>query len=259
MSVLFRIIVVSLSLFVSAQAHAVLMTVEFSADAVMSAPNQPTKQTKMFVSKKAVRTEVNLNGQEMVEIVFPDDGRAILLNPTLKAYQETIVPVEKNKTQKDQGPCSQIKDAQCELLGNEKIDGRETEKWQIISVNQGRKLRTLHWIDTKRKLALREFFPDGSVAELKMLSKEKVNDRDTEKWQRTLSRPDGSKYQSYQWYDPKLKIAIREEVAGGYVRELKNIKVGKQASNLFVVPKDFTKIEGQAEPNKMYPNQPVYR
>ncbi len=254
MSVVFRIVVLALSFLISVQAKAVLMTVEFSADAVMNAPNQKEKQTKMFVSKNAVRTEININGQDMVEIVYPDDGRAILLNPQLKAYQETIVPVDKNKKSMDKSPCEQIKNAQCEFMGNENVNGINTEKWKIISNNQGRKLRTLHWIDTKRKLALREFFPDGSIAELKMLKKENVNGRDTEKWQRTLSRPDGSTMQSYQWYDPKLKIAIREEVAGGYVRELRNIKEGKQSESLFEIPKDFTKID-----NQPVRQQPRYR
>jgi len=246
MSVAFRIVVLVLSFLISVQARAELMTVEFSADAVISAPNQKEKQTKMFVSKNAVRTEININGQNMVEIVYPDDGRAILLNPQLKAYQETIVPVDTNKNTMAQGPCEQIKNAQCEFMGKENVNGIITEKWQVISNNRGQKLRTLHWIDTKRKLALREFFPDGSVAELKMLKEEKVNGRNTEKWERTLSRPDGSIIQSYQWYDPKLKIAIREEVAGGYVRELRNIKVGKQPSKLFEIPKYFTKIDNQS-------------
>ena len=88
MSVLLRIVVIALSFLMTTQAQAVLMTVEFSADAVMTAPNQQVKQTKMFVSKKAVRTEINMNGQDMVEIVYPDDGRAILLNPQLKAYSK---------------------------------------------------------------------------------------------------------------------------------------------------------------------------
>jgi hypothetical protein len=254
MQTLVRIFILVMGLFISVQAQAVLMTVEFSADAVMTVPNKKDKQTKMFVSKNAVRTEININGQDMVEIVFPDDGRAILLNPELKAYQETIIPVDKKKKSTEKGPCEEIKNAQCEFMGNESVNGIATEKWKIITNNRGQKLRTLHWIDTKRKLALREFFPDGSVAELKMLEKEKVNGRSTEKWQRTLSRPDGSTMKSYQWYDPKLKIAIREEVPGGYVRELRNIKVGKQSTNLFEIPKDFTKIDNQ--PVK---HQPLYR
>ena len=39
-----------------------------------------------------------------------------------------------------------------------------------------------------------------------------------------------------QWYDPELKIAIREELPGGYIRELRDIKTGKQEKDLFEIP-----------------------
>ena len=78
-----------------------------------------------------------------------------------------------------------------------------------------------------------------------MLKKEQANGRSTEKWQRSLSQPDGKSAESYQWYDTELKIAIQEELAGGYVRELKNIKTDKQAEELFDVPTGYKKIESQ--------------
>ncbi|MDH3343316.1 MAG: DUF4412 domain-containing protein, partial [Gammaproteobacteria bacterium] len=202
-------------------------TIEFSADAVISTPQQIVKQTRLFVSKKAVRSEIEINGQNIVEIVFPDEGRAILINEALKSYKERNFD-KQDDAEVSSSPCDQISNAVCEKLGTEDIAGYKTDKWQIISDTHGRKLRTLHWIDVKRKLAIREFFPDGSLAELKMIKKEKVNGRNTEKWERTLSRPDGKSAKSYQWYDAGLKIAIKEELAGGYVRELKNIKISAQ-------------------------------
>ena len=87
--------------------------------------------------------------------------------------------------------------------------------------------------------------PDGSVADLKMIRKEKINGRDTEKWERTLSRPDGQNIKSYQWYDASLEIAIREELPGGYVRELKNIEVSKQPEKLFNIPENYKRIDQQ--------------
>jgi len=184
---------------------------------------------------------MTVNGQNIIEIVYPDEGKAVLINEQLKSYKERMFPVQKKS--KDSNPCEQIQNALCEKLGTEKIDGFKTEKWQIISNNRGRKLRTLHWVDVKRKLAIREFFPDGTLAELKMLKKEKINGRNTEKWERTLSRPDGNASKSYQWYDPGLKISIKEELSGGYIRELKNIKVVRQSKDLFKTPEDYRKIE----------------
>ena len=219
-------------------------TVEFSADAIISVPQKPIKQTKLFVSKNAVRRELMINGLPMVEIVYPEEGRAIFINDPLKSYKERSF-VKQDKTDGENNPCAQMQNSACEKVGEETINGIKTEKWQIISNDRGRKLRTLHWIDIKRKLAIREFFPDGSMAELTMIKKEKVNDRNTEKWQRTLSRPDGKKSTSFQWYDTKLKIAIREELPGGYLRELKNIKISKQPDDLFNAPSGYQKVQAQ--------------
>ena len=246
MLTLFRLLLISTWLILINQSFAVGSATEFSADAVITTPQQPEVRTKIYVGKKAVRTETNINNQKMIEISFPEQGRVVMINTQQRAYKEinTNKPVT-DKTKADKSPCDQIPDAQCLMLAKEKIDGIETEKWQVISNREGRQLRTLHWIDVKRKLALREYFPDGSLAELKMVLKEKMNGRNTEKWQRTMSRPDGSNRVSFQWYDPELKMAIREVLAGGYMRELKNIKVAKQASKLFKIPKDYTKIENQ--------------
>lgn len=215
--------------------------VEFSADAVISLPQTPVKQSKLFVSKEAVRREMSVNGQNMVEIVYPDQGRAVFINSNAKSYEERNFSANNNKDDSN-SPCAQINNAVCEKLGKETIDGIKTEKWQIISNDKGRTLRTLHWIDSKRKLAIREFFPDGSVAELKLVKKEKVNGRNTEKWQRSMSRSDGSVNKSFQWYDTELGIAIREELPGGYLRELKNIKVIKQKDKLFAVPEGYVRM-----------------
>lgn len=234
----------SLMLFAIQGNAAVEINAEFSADAVMMTPQQPAMQSKMYVSKKAVRTETNMNGREVIEITYPEEYRSVLLYPQQKIYLESKAPQQQSKNKAtDNSPCAQLPNAECQLLGKETIDGRQTEKWQVITDSRGQQLRTLHWIDTKRKLALREFFPDGSFSELKMVSKETVNGRQTEKWERVFSRPDGSSMTSYQWYDPELKIAIREEMPGGYVRELKNIKVGKQKSQLFVIPKNYNKMD----------------
>ncbi|MDH5570186.1 MAG: hypothetical protein OEY89_00380 [Gammaproteobacteria bacterium] len=239
-----KIIFIGCALLITNQSYATPKAIEFSADAVISVPQKPIKQTKLFVSDKAVRRETMVNGAPTVEIIYPGEGRAVFLNDPLKLYKERSF-IKQDEATSDNNPCTQIQNSVCEKIGTENIDGINTEKWQIISNDHGRKLRTLHWIDVKRKLAIREFFPDGSVAELKMIKKEKINSRDTEKWERTLRRPNGEDYKSYQWYDTALKIAIREELPGGYLRELKNIKISKQPADLFNTPSDYKKIGNQ--------------
>jgi len=252
MRTLSKFLITGSALLIASQSTAFSKTIEFSADAVIGMPQQAPRTTRLYVGKNAVRRESVINGQNVIEIVFPEKGKALLINEQLKSYKERQFP-NQSKTKKI-NPCEQMQNATCEKLGTENIDGLKTEKWQIITINQGRRVRTLHWIDTKRKLAIREFFPDGSVSELKMLNKEKINKRDTEKWQRTLSRPDGQSIKSYQWYDTKLKIAIKEELAGGFSRELKNIKESRQPDKLFSVPAGYMKIDKVGNNN----NRPVY-
>jgi hypothetical protein len=88
-----------------------------------------------------------------------------------------------------------------------------------------------------------------------MISKQETNGRQTEKWSMQITRADGQQMTSYQWYDPELKIAIREEMQGGFVRELKNIKVGKQDAKLFKVPSGYKQVEQL--PAYLMPQAPI--
>ncbi|VAW67328.1 hypothetical protein MNBD_GAMMA10-2653 [hydrothermal vent metagenome] len=215
---------------------------EFSADAVMTIPGQKKTISKLFVGKNVVRTEVNTQEGLMVDIVLPLQGKLIKINTGLKQYIE--IPIEKKSADgiTKINPCNRMQYATCTQLADESINGRNTQKWQIISIQQGRNVRTLHWIDVDRQLAVREFFNDGSMAEMTLEKIETINNRKTEKWVRKISRPDGSTISSYQWYDPQLEISIKESLPGGYVRELKNIKISSQKGDLFKIPGDYEMI-----------------
>jgi len=212
--------------------------VQFSAHAYVAVPGEAVKHTLIYVGKDAVRSELKVQGMNIVEIVKPADGQAFYLNPAIHQYRVIDFPKEQSSDTK-QGPCKKLQNAECKLEGKERINNIKTEKWEVITRQNGQTIRSLHWIDSKRKLAIKEKFPDGSIAELENQGKEKVSGRITEKWQRILTRPDGTAMVTYQWYDPELKIAIKEELPGGYSRELKNIKVGQQDPGLFSIPTDY--------------------
>ena len=228
------------SILLSTTAYAAVTVQEFSADAVVTIPGQPVTKSKLFIGKNAVRTEIETQNGLMIDIVYPAEGRLIKLNPEYKKYLE--LTTEKQTSNNTLSPCNKIKNASCTFMGNETVDGRQTQKWQMVSVKNGQQTRSFHWIDTERQLAIREFFTDGSLAEMKFEKNETLNGRKTEKWIRTVSRPDGSLVSSYQWYDPVLEISTKEELPGGYIRELNNIKVGKQKASLFSVPEDYSRI-----------------
>jgi hypothetical protein len=58
-----------------------------------------------------------------------------------------------------------------------------------------------------------------------------------------MTRANGEQMTSTQWYDPQLKIAIREELQGGFIRELRDIKIGKQDKKLFEIPTGYKQVE----------------
>jgi len=222
---------------------------EFSAEAVQRMAGQPSTNVKMFVSKKAVRTESVVNGNTLVEIVYPKEKKRVLLNKNRKSYVEQQAKNNMSTENKNNSnsPCRSIFASTCKNMGNEKINGRNAVKWEVTAQRNGQKLKSLHWLDKKYNMPLREQFPDGTVSTMTLAGKEKINGRNTEKWTFQTVRPDGQTMDSQQWYDPILKMVIREALSGGYVRELRNIKVAKQNKKLFEIPSDYTK-EGVPNP-----------
>ena len=233
-------------------ANAFEVAQEFSAEAVQSIPGRPSMNVKMFISKNAVRTESKMNGNTVVEIVYPKDKRRILLNKNRKTYIEQ--KAQKNNFAKPKkirsSPCNSILGATCKKIGKDKVSGRSAIKWEMTVRRNGRSFKSLHWLDTKYHMPLREQLHDGTVSTMSMSGKEKINGRNTEKWEFSAIRPNGQKMTSQQWYDPKLKMVIREALSGGYIRELRNIKIAKQNKKLFNIPSDYKKEGKPAASNQ---------
>ena len=216
---------------------------EFSAEAVQSIPGRPSMNVKMFISKKAVRTESAMNGNTVIEIVYPIEQKRVLLNNSRKTYVEqlaknnNVFKIKNNNI----SPCGGITNATCKKLGKEKVNGRNAVKWEMTVLRNGQSFKSLHWLDKKYQMALREQLSDGTVSTMTFMGKEKVNGRNTEKWRFQAVRPNGQVIESQQWYDKSLKMVIREALPGGYVRELRNIKIARQSKKLFTVPSGYTK------------------
>ncbi|MFK5914740.1 MAG: DUF4412 domain-containing protein [Woeseiaceae bacterium] len=233
--------------FLCFSANAFDVAQEFSAEAVQSIPGRPSMNVKMFISKKAVRTESKMNGNTLTEIVYPKEKRRILLNQLRKTYIEQKAQSNNaiNAKKTSSSPCANILNATCKKLDKEKINGRDAIKWEMTVKRNGKDFKSLHWLDKKYHMPLREQFSDGTVSSMIMSGKEKMNGRNTEKWELLATRPNGQSIKSQQWYDPKLKMVIRETLPGGYVRELRKIKVAKQKKSLFKIPSDYKKEGAQ--------------
>jgi hypothetical protein len=54
--------------------------------------------------------------------------------------------------------------------------------------------------------------------------------------------PNQPETRTFQWFDPELDLAVRQEFPGGFVSELKNVSVGKQPDHLFSIPAGYERI-----------------
>jgi len=232
-------------LFVSQKSFAA--TVEFSATAIQTFPQGQSKVAKMNVGSDGIRREYIHDQQTIIEIYRPSKGVQYLILPQKKIYQvaknQSVDTGLSKSRPKSTNPCTGMDGAKCKLLGKEKINGRVADKWEVSRVVQGKTLKALIWVDVDRGQALRQFFPDGSTVELLQTGNEKIGNRNTEKWVINMTRPDGQSEKTFQWYDPEIGIIIKEVMPGGYIRELKDIKLGKQPETIFQVPSDFKKVK----------------
>jgi len=211
----------------------------FSATAVQTTP-KGVVQTRITISPKAIRNEYEQDGHKMIELIYPDENRRVMLFPGQKVFIEQYAASFPDRRVTDgDSPCEKLPGTLCRKLGDEVVNDIETEKWEFTRVEKGKPVHTLHWIDRKRQLPIREFFADGSAIEMLFLGDDTVNKRKSEKWRMQLMSADGQRSQFLQWYDRELKLVIREEHPDGYVRELRDIKVGKQKQSLFTIPKGY--------------------
>jgi len=222
----------------------------FSATAVQITP-QGVVQTNIYISDKAIRNEYEQNGRKFIEIIYPEENKRLMLFPDEKVFIEQYAPAfpDRRVTGKN-SPCDKLPGTLCRKLQDEVVNDIETEKWEFSRVEKGRPVHTLHWIDRKRQLPIREFFSDGTVVEMFLLSDDTVSKRSAEKWRMQVMGADGQRTQFLQWYDRELKLVIREEHPDGYVRELRDIKVGKPKATLFAVPKGY---ERKVQPPRPQP------
>lgn len=228
---------------VTAGAVAASPNVQFSAQTVQSSPDKTTRHAQIYVGDNQVRLEYEQDDQQMVEIYDMKNQRALLLMPQQRSYMERKLPQggisNPMVPPQELSPCAMVPNAQCKELGRETLYGRPVVKWEMVVTQDDQPLRSLYWIDVERHMPLRQLFPDGSVSEMRLLGKESLDGRATERWEITTTRSDKESMTSTQWYDPELKIAIREELSGGYFRELRDIRVGAQSPQLFVVPAGY--------------------
>lgn len=218
---------------------------EFSADFIQSAPQQEEQHGKMYVGKGRMRIEFDANGSRIIQIVDTAGQAVYMINVEDKTYMRQAgqgAQMPGSSPQAGDNPCAGMKNITCKRVGEETIHGRPAEKWEFSSTSQAQSGKMTTWLDRERRIPVRQVMPDGSGMELALVGMETVSGRKTEKWEITTIGSDGKKQVSHQWFDPELGMNVREENAAGYVREMRNIKTGRQPDTLFSVPDGYEEI-----------------
>jgi hypothetical protein len=255
---------VTLGVLASAAVYAELAGKQFSAEMVQRGPSGQISSGKMYVGGDRMRTEMEHQGQQLVRIT--DDARGVewVLFPNQQKYMErnlAAAPTGAGGPRPAEAavdPCGGMPGLTCRKLGEETIAGRPAVKWEIVASHQGQPMKSIQWIDKVRGVPLRQEMPGGQTTALELVGTETLDGRQVEKWEVTSEQPGGTPNRTFQWYDPELQIAVRQEFPGGFVSELKNIRVGEQPDHLFTMPAGYERISvPQGMPPGGAPGQPA--
>lgn len=239
---LFTVLVLSVQ-----PASATQPVIEFSAETIESHPQQGDRAGKLYIGNNKVRTEYDMNGQPVIQIIDLDKQEAVIINPTDKTYirrragQQEMMPTQA-KGAPDTSPCAGMANLTCKAGGIEVVNGRKARKWEIISTSGEQGGSMQFWLDEERQIPVRQIMPDGSSMEATMLGIEKISGRSAEKWEMSASYPNGQSMVTYQWYDPALQMIISEQQPGGITRNLINISQQAQPAELFTIPAGYTEV-----------------
>lgn len=225
------------TILITGNAHAL----QFSANAVMSTPGRADVSTFLYYSNGRIRKEFFYYGEPVVQILDANKHQSLMCFTEQKlCYQNTSmeeinIGIENAMTT----ACKNNKSLKCENLGEVELGKRKATKWKVVA-KQGKKNQVSYlWMDKELNIPIRQKLFNGTLIELQWLGREKLNNRDTDKWLQKIELPTGAEQKSYQWFDRELKISIRESFPDGNTQELKNIVVRKFNDQLFAPPAGY--------------------
>ncbi|MGA7982273.1 MAG: hypothetical protein WCA32_18880 [Chromatiaceae bacterium] len=232
----------------TAALHAEAGPPEFSADLVQQGPKGETSSGKMYMGDERTRMDMSQQGQEIIRITDQKRHVEWILFPAQHKYMEHKLPpgppghAGGARPSPAADPCAGMPGVTCRKIGDETIDGRAAVKWEMEATHQGKSMKSTQWIDKERGVPLRQDLPNGQKMELKYIGPATVGGRKVEKWEMTTTAPNQTPMHAFQWYDPELKLMIRQEYPGGFTTELDNIQVGKQPDHLFSIPAGYERM-----------------
>lgn len=226
----------------------------YSATAVHALVGQPETSGTVVKSGQNMRLEFISEGQKIIQILRPEIGAMYILDPAAQTYMEVLGPaVPPTATDAYTNPCpAQTESQGCQKIGSDTINGITVERW-LLSTAPNTQPVVLLWDSTRRR-ALRQEFPDGSKMVMSFQSMQDLNGRRTEYWTTQSTTPGQPAASGDWWFDPQLRVVVRETLPTGETRRLENIVVGAVDAAAFQVPQGWQKRE---LPNPQQPAMPT--
>lgn len=222
----------------------------YSADAVYRAPDGTESTGRVVKSGPNMRLEFTEAGRPVVQIIRRAEGVMYVLDPGSRSYFR--VQGEPDPTAGSasyQPPCDRNDPGQtCRFLGNEVTSGITAEVWELGPPGEASQVSRILW-DGARQRVLREQSPNGTVMSLAFRAMEQIEGRSVEHWVISLTLPGQAPKTGGWYYDPELRVEVREELPDGPHRSLENIVVGPVDPAAFEPPAGWTEIAPPAPPS----------
>ncbi len=218
----------------------------YSATAIHGIPGQPETSGIVIKSGENMRLEFEQNGQKVIQILLPQQGVMYILEPQTRTYLELRGPaVPATAGSGTAAPCTaQSNLALCQQIGKDTVSGIQVERWLMAKQPQTKPL-TILWDPTRRQ-ALRQEFPDGSSTVMNFIAMDNLNGRVVEHWSIETLAAGRDTLTGGWWFDPELRVVVREELPGGETRRLEDITVGAVDPATFHPPAGWTKRDPAA-------------
>lgn len=197
-----------------------------------------------------MRLEYTEAGRQVIQIIRRAEGVMLMLDPATTSYVELRGAPTADPTGSGYLPPCPENDPSldCRFVGTEVVSGITAEAWEIARPGQPGTSRIL-W-DGARHKALAQTFPDGSESRMSFVGMQNISGRQAEHWTVTMTAPGRDPSEGAWFYDPELRVEVREESPDGEARWLDEITVGPVDARLFVAPEGWTKV--------VMPDQPPF-
>jgi len=217
---------------------------DFTATAVQTIPDQPDQIGQVAKSGSNMRFEYQQNGSTLVKILRPTEGIVLILEPQMQTYIEFIGPsVSPDVADGPTSPCPEAtpetEGHMCERSGGDvSVYGVLTQRWLLGNGQQ--QPQVILW-DPLRRKTLRQEFPEGSVMSMSFNAMVDMAGRQTEYWTIDYTTLGHEPLSTGWWFDPTLRVVVREDLPGGGSRRLENIQAGPVDPALFDAPTGWQK------------------